>query len=75
MSLRRSPQAPENEVIGWVLSFGSGVRVLRPHSLSDAVASAKKDPAFISIPVGRNRLNITRSRSQLVSLKRGQKIR
>jgi predicted DNA-binding transcriptional regulator YafY len=31
--------ADSRELIGWVLSFGSGVRVIRPHSLSEAVSS------------------------------------
>jgi predicted DNA-binding transcriptional regulator YafY len=31
--------ADSRELVGWVLSFGSGVRVVRPHSLSDAVSS------------------------------------
>ena len=31
--------ADSRELVGWVLSFGSGVRVTRPLSLADAVAS------------------------------------
>ena len=31
--------ANSRELIGWVLSFGSGVHVISPHSLSDAVSS------------------------------------
>ena len=34
--------ADSRELIGWVLSFGSGVRVVRPNSLSDAVSSEAK---------------------------------
>ena len=35
--------ADSRELVGWVLSFGSGVRVIRPLSLSDAVSyEAKK---------------------------------
>jgi predicted DNA-binding transcriptional regulator YafY len=34
--------ADSRELIGWVLSFGSGVRVVRPLSLSDAVSSEAK---------------------------------
>jgi predicted DNA-binding transcriptional regulator YafY len=34
--------ADSREVLGWILSFGSGVRVVRPHSLSDAVSSEAK---------------------------------
>jgi predicted DNA-binding transcriptional regulator YafY len=34
--------ADSREVVGWVLSFGSGVRVVKPHSLSDAVSSEAK---------------------------------
>ena len=34
--------ADSRELIGWVLSFGSGVRVVRPHSLLDAVSSEAK---------------------------------
>ena len=34
--------ADSRELVGWVLSFGSGVRVVRPHSLSDAVSSEAK---------------------------------
>src|SRR5262245_34395329 len=34
--------ADSRELIGWVLSFGSGVRVIRPHSLSDSVHSEAK---------------------------------
>ncbi len=34
--------ADSREQVGWVLSFGSGVRVMRPHSLSDAVVSQAK---------------------------------
>jgi predicted DNA-binding transcriptional regulator YafY len=34
--------ADSRELIGWVLSFGSGVRVVRPLALSDAVSSEAK---------------------------------
>src|SRR5688572_24436558 len=34
--------ADSRELVGWVLSFGSGVRVMRPHTLSDAVVSQAK---------------------------------
>jgi predicted DNA-binding transcriptional regulator YafY len=34
--------ADSRELIGWVLSFGSGVHVIRPLSLSDAVSSEAK---------------------------------
>jgi predicted DNA-binding transcriptional regulator YafY len=34
--------ADSRELIGWVLSFGSGVRVIRPDSLSEAVSSEAK---------------------------------
>ena len=40
--LMRLKVADSRELIGWVLSFGSGVRVVRPHSLSDAVSSEAK---------------------------------
>jgi len=34
--------ADSRELVGWILSFGSGVRVVRPPSLSDAVSSEAK---------------------------------
>ena len=34
--------ADSREVVGWVLSFGSGVHVIRPLALSDAVSSEAK---------------------------------
>jgi predicted DNA-binding transcriptional regulator YafY len=34
--------ADSRELVGWVLSFGSGVRVMRPHTLSDAVSTEAK---------------------------------
>lgn len=34
--------ADSRELLGWVLSFGNGVRVIRPLSLSDAVSSEAK---------------------------------
>jgi predicted DNA-binding transcriptional regulator YafY len=34
--------ADSRELVGWVLSFGSGVRVVRPHTLSDAICSEAK---------------------------------
>jgi predicted DNA-binding transcriptional regulator YafY len=37
--------ADSRELVGWVLSFGSGVRVLRPESLREAV---KREAAKIS---------------------------
>ena len=34
--------ADSRELLGWILSFGSGIRVIRPQSLADAVASEAK---------------------------------
>lgn len=34
--------ADSRELVGWVLSFGSGVRVIRPQSLAEAVSSEAK---------------------------------
>jgi predicted DNA-binding transcriptional regulator YafY len=34
--------ADSRELVGWVLSFGSGVRVIRPQSLADAISSEAK---------------------------------
>jgi predicted DNA-binding transcriptional regulator YafY len=34
--------ADSRELVGWVLSFGSGVRVIRPESLRTAVESESK---------------------------------
>jgi predicted DNA-binding transcriptional regulator YafY len=34
--------ADSRELVGWVLSFGSGVRVIRPRSLAEAVSSEAK---------------------------------
>ncbi|HEU4683281.1 MAG TPA: WYL domain-containing protein [Nitrospira sp.] len=34
--------ADSRELVGWILSFGSGVRVVRPHALRDAVSSEAK---------------------------------
>ena len=34
--------ADSRELIGWILSFGGGVRVVRPHTLSHAVFSEAK---------------------------------
>ncbi|BCA56426.1 putative Transcriptional regulator [Nitrospira sp. KM1] len=40
--------ADTRELLGWILSFGSGVRVLRPPSLADAVSSEAKKIAHLA---------------------------
>jgi len=34
--------ADSRELVGWILSFGSGVQVIRPHSLAEAVSDEAK---------------------------------